>query len=87
MGIGQFFTSEYGYNFVCPLAILPTAIPRRLAGRVRVGWAGQACQSGGTHQRINRCATNFLSLSEKICQPSQVPNGGGLAWLATSHSN
>jgi hypothetical protein len=27
MGIGQFFPSEYGYDFVCPLGTLPTAIP------------------------------------------------------------
>jgi hypothetical protein len=27
MGMGQFFPSGYGYDFVCPLGILPTAIP------------------------------------------------------------
>jgi hypothetical protein len=43
MSMDQFFPSEYGYGFVCPLGILPAVIPIRLAGRVRVGWAGQAC--------------------------------------------
>jgi hypothetical protein len=29
MGMGQFFSSGYGYGFVCPLGTLPTAIPMR----------------------------------------------------------
>jgi hypothetical protein len=27
MGMGQTFSSGYGYGFVCPLGTLPTAIP------------------------------------------------------------
>jgi hypothetical protein len=42
MGMGQFFTSGYGYGFVCPLGTLPTAIPK------------QACFQTVTNERALR---------------------------------